>query len=92
MSRLRGLRDEIDRLDAEIVERLARRRAVVAEVARFKHEQGMTPVDPAREGEMRRALVAQGQALGVPEALVAGVLEAILQDSRAVVQGGAAGS
>ena len=61
---LAELRGEIDRIDAEIMDALARRFAVTDKVGRLKAEHGLNSVDPVREQEklqdLRRMAVEQG--------------------------------
>lgn len=82
---LAALRARIDETDRAIVALLAARRAIVEEMRALKASHDLPRIDPLREAEMRAALVAEGSRLGVPEALVLAVLDAILADSRALV-------
>jgi chorismate mutase len=85
-AQLTALRAEIDRVDLELLDALARRRAVVARIAQVKHAHALAGHDPVREAEMRSALLRQARQRAVPETLVNAVLDAILQDSRGVVE------
>ncbi|MBX7192348.1 MAG: chorismate mutase [Sandaracinaceae bacterium] len=85
MDHLAALRARIDETDRAIVALLARRRAIVEEMRVLKATHALPRIDAAREAEMRAALVTEAARLGVPEALVLAVLEAILADSRALV-------
>jgi isochorismate pyruvate lyase len=64
MSGLADLRREIDRLDAEILDLLARRFAVVQQVVAVKAREGLPAAIPTRVDEvianMRQRAVAQG--------------------------------
>ncbi|MBN2810150.1 MAG: bifunctional chorismate mutase/prephenate dehydrogenase [Deltaproteobacteria bacterium] len=51
-ARLAGLRGQIDDLDHQLVELLARRQKVVAEVVAFKKERQLSVYHPAREADM----------------------------------------
>jgi len=82
---LQSLRTEIDRLDRELVELLARRRDVVKRVADVKRRWALPVTDPAREQSMRRQLLEHAADRGVPAALITNVLDAVLLDSRALV-------
>ena len=84
---LSALRAEIDALDLAWLDVLARRRDVVARMRALKHGRALPRLDPERERAVRERLCAHGQARGVPEPLVGRVLDAILEDSRALVQG-----
>jgi chorismate mutase len=81
------LRREIDALDRALVDVLVARREVVERIGALKRARGLPAVDPLREARMRAAMVEQGASRGLPEPLVAAVLEAVLADSRALVSG-----
>lgn len=82
---LAALRARIDETDRALVALLAARRAIVEEMRALKASHDLPRVDPAREAQMRALLVTEAARLGVPEALVLAVLDAILADSRALV-------
>jgi chorismate mutase/prephenate dehydrogenase len=82
---LAALRARIDDTDRAIVALLATRRAIVEEMRTLKATHTLPRIDPAREAAMRAALVTEAARLGVPEALVLAVLDAILADSRTLV-------
>lgn len=84
---LSALRAEIDALDLAWLDVLARRREVVARMRALKRGHALPRLDPERERAVRERLRAEGRARGVPEHLVGRVLDAILEDSRALVQG-----
>ncbi len=54
---LSGLREEIDRVDEEILSLLVRRQAAAGAVGRIKEEQGMAVFDPVREREVLQKLI-----------------------------------
>ena len=62
---LLALRDEIDGIDDELVELLARRFEVTARVGRLKASAGLESVDPVREQEKleRLRLLAESRSL-----------------------------
>ncbi len=60
--RLDDLRREIDAFNAQILELLQQRGALVLEIARLKREQGLDGYDPSREEEMLRTLIASADA------------------------------
>jgi chorismate mutase len=82
---LAALRARIDETDRALVALLAARRAIVEEMRTLKATHDLPRIDPAREAQMRAALVTESARLGVPEALVLAVLDAILADSRTLV-------
>jgi chorismate mutase len=83
---LTALRAEVDRVDLELLDVLARRREIVARIASLKHARGLAGHDPAREADMLRLLLDEAARRGVPGALVSSVLDAILEDSRGLVR------
>ena len=54
---LSGLREEIDRVDEEILSLLVRRQAAAGAIGRIKEEQGMAVFDPVREREVLQKLI-----------------------------------
>ena len=54
---LSGLREEIDRVDEEILSLLTRRQAAAHAIGRMKAEQGMDVFDPVREKEVLQKLI-----------------------------------
>lgn len=72
-------------MDAQLVALLARRRALVEEVATLKAQNALPALDVGREAAMRAQLHRLGETQGVPPALLDAVLDAILQDSHGVV-------
>lgn len=78
---LTRLRDEIDAIDAELVELLARRLERVAEVGRVKHALGLPIYAPDREAAMFAARRAEAQARGLSPDLVEDVLRRTMRES-----------
>lgn len=72
------LRAQLDLLDAELIKLLARRADIVADVWKWKAENGVARIDPARESEMRERLLSQAQALGLSRTAVSDVLDRIV--------------
>lgn len=85
LDELAAQRVAIDRIDRAIVRLLGERRAVVAKLRALKTEHDLPRHDPAREASLRLALHAEARVHDVPSALVDAVLDAILDDSRALV-------
>lgn len=83
MGDLAGLRDELARIDDELVLLLAARMRVVGEVGRRKAEEGRAPFDRAREAEKMVELAAKADRLGVPRELVSDVFGVLFASSRA---------
>lgn len=82
---LASLRRRIDEADLAILSLLAKRRSIVEEMRALKAAHELPRIDAAREAQVRASLLAEGDRLGVPAALVGAVLDAILADSRALV-------
>jgi chorismate mutase/prephenate dehydrogenase len=76
-----ALRASIDELDHALVELLARRRALVAEVLAHKQRTGLPLLDPAREAHLLAERAAFAEAHGVPGDLAARVMTDILDSS-----------
>lgn len=54
---MEGLRQEVDRLNMEILELLSRRGDIVSEIGRIKITKGIETFDPARESDMLNRIV-----------------------------------
>ncbi len=76
------LRAEIDALDREILEALARRMAVVAEIARTKRAEGRPIRDFAREREILEGRAAAAAELGLAPGVIESIWRLILWASR----------
>jgi chorismate mutase/prephenate dehydrogenase len=94
---LEDLRAELSRLDGELVQTMARRQALVAEIGALKEGQGRPLRDFQREKLVLDGARAQAVALGLEPALAEEVLRALIRASlerqeRARVAGSGAGS
>ncbi|MFZ5440416.1 MAG: chorismate mutase [Myxococcota bacterium] len=78
---LETLRGKLDAIDAELIDVLARRAAVVDEIWAWKAAQGVGRVDPAREAAVRERLLARAEQLGLSRAAVSSILERIIGHS-----------
>jgi chorismate mutase/prephenate dehydrogenase len=76
------LRAMIDALDRDLLQTLARRVALVAEVAEVKRREGLRIRDPEREAEVLRAWMDQAQPLGLPVDEVESIVRLLLRASR----------
>lgn len=74
---LEELRHQIDNLDTELIATLSKRMGLVKQVATFKKEHGLPPLQPARWEEVMNARVAQAQSLGLSEDLVKEIMDTI---------------
>lgn len=76
------LRDEIEEIDAEIVESIARRTYVVESIARVKKERGMEIHDPDREEKVLDRVAERAEALDVDPDDVCEVFELLMDISK----------
>jgi chorismate mutase/prephenate dehydrogenase len=81
-ARLEGLRREIDHVDAQLVELLARRQRVIQQVAEVKQLQGLPTSHPAREENLISARRAQAQQAGLDPDYVEDLFRTLLRHSR----------
>ena len=75
------LRQQIDRLDDELLEILAKRMRVARDIGRYKRENGMPVVQPGRYNSLMRNRVTVGEAMGMSTEFVGSVLAAIHEES-----------
>lgn len=78
MTELRTLRAEIERVDDAIVELLARRALLVANLWVHKTEQGMPRIDPVREAEELARLRGRAVEFGLDPDAVEAVLRHVV--------------
>lgn len=76
------LRAQIDSLDQQLVELLARRRAVVEQVVRFKQQHALATHHPAREENLISTRRAQAAAAGLDPDYVEDLFRTVLRHSR----------
>lgn len=76
------LRDEIEEIDAEIVESIARRTYVVESIAEVKKERGMEIHDPEREEQVLERVAERAEALDVDPDDVREVFELLMEMSK----------
>ena len=79
---LSALRDQIDALDRDILQLLARRMAIVAELAGVKRDQGVRVRDAQREREIIRDRRERAESLGLSAELIESVFRLIMWASR----------
>ncbi|NQZ06141.1 MAG: bifunctional chorismate mutase/prephenate dehydrogenase [Algicola sp.] len=75
------LRDEIDSLDSQLVQLLAKRSKVTRQVGLYKTIKGVPVYVPARENELLAKRKKQAEALGVSPELVEDLLRRIMRES-----------
>ncbi len=75
------LRDEIDELDSQLVEILAKRRQVTSKVGALKSKVGMPIYAPDREASLIASRRLQAEEMGVDANLVEDILRRMMRDS-----------
>ena len=78
---LAGLRSEIDDIDAELLQLLARRMDVSAQIGEYKKQNNVTVVQMDRWKKILADHVATGADLGLSEEMITEIFEAIHQES-----------
>ncbi|MCH2135622.1 MAG: bifunctional chorismate mutase/prephenate dehydrogenase [Phycisphaerales bacterium] len=79
---LQRLRDGIDEVDRSIVDLLAKRHALIAEVAAVKRTTGVPIKDPGREASLLEARRSQATVDGLSPDMVEGLFRLLLRSSR----------
>lgn len=80
---LAPVREKIDQLDQALIELLAQRLSLVAEVGKIKHQHGLPVYAPEREAMMIEARRQEAEKLGVPAELVEDILRRLMRESYA---------
>ncbi|MDJ0953468.1 MAG: 3-deoxy-7-phosphoheptulonate synthase [Acidimicrobiia bacterium] len=78
-----SLRDEIDRVDRELIKLVARRLHSSVEIAKIKQVKGLEMRSPDREAELIEEAVVDGAALGVDRDYIEDLMTTVLEHSRA---------
>ncbi len=78
---LTALRDQIDEVDKALLDLLARRLHLVAEVGEVKSRHGLPIYVPEREASMLASRRKEAEALGVPPDLIEDVLRRVMRES-----------
>ncbi len=76
------LRAMIDALDRDLLQTMARRMSLVAEVAAFKREHGVRIRDAVREREVLADRRSRAEALGLPSGEIESIFRVLLRSSR----------
>jgi chorismate mutase/prephenate dehydrogenase len=79
---LQDLRRQIDQIDQELVRSLARRKALVEQVAEVKRQHGLPTHHPAREEDLISARRAQSAAAGLDPDYIEDLFRTVLRHSR----------
>ena len=75
------LRQQIDRINEELIELLARRARVTSEIGKYKKEHGMPVVQPNRYNNLMEQLVRNGEEMGLSEDFIRSILATIHEES-----------
>lgn len=78
---LESLRHQIDDINDELLELLARRMHVSEEIGKYKKEHGMPIVQPSRYNELMERLVNYGESLGLGTDFIKNILTSIHEES-----------
>jgi len=77
MKTLDDLRKEIDILDEELIQVLAKRTAVVKKIGEFKKQNSIKPLDEKRWAEVLNRVLTHAKKHNIPEELVKNIFEYI---------------
>lgn len=77
---LQSLRNEVDAVDAQIVDLLARRFRITAQIGQLKAAHALNAVDPAREAAQEARFRAMAHAHGLNPDLVVRVFRSIIDE------------
>lgn len=78
---LEQIRSQIDELDSQLVDLLAKRAKLTSEVGKYKSQTGLPIYVPKREAELIEKRRAEAEVKGVPPALVEDLLRRIMRES-----------
>ncbi len=81
MRTLEACREEIDRLDEQLLALLGRRFQVCREIGRHKRALGLATVQPTRAAEVRRRAVALGASAGLDARFVSALYDLIMAEA-----------
>ncbi len=79
--RLKLLRNEIDHIDDQLFELLAKRLKIAADIAQFKKDNDMPVLQTGRYDEILTKKISQAELLGLSPAYIMTILEAIHEES-----------
>lgn len=78
---LKVLREQIDALDSELVQILAKRSALTQKVGEFKSKTGLPIYVPSREAQLLESRKTQARQVGLSESLIEDVLRRVMRES-----------
>lgn len=79
---LEHIRQEIDKIDDEIINLLSKRKDLVREIAKIKKESNKPVLDKKREQEIIERLKTKAKEQGLDESFINSIFEIILKNSR----------
>lgn len=80
---LTPIREQIDQVDQALIQLLAKRLELVAEVGKIKHQHGLPVYAPEREAAMISARRDEAEKQGVPADLIEDILRRVMRESYA---------
>jgi chorismate mutase len=81
MERLEEFRRQLDELDGQLLDLLARRFDVCRQVAALKAEEQIPMMQPARVAEVKRRAVERGRSRGLAEAFVTALYDLVIAEA-----------
>ncbi|MEX0856454.1 MAG: chorismate mutase [Gemmatimonadota bacterium] len=82
MAELERLRDRILAVDAALIQTLAERQELVMQIGRAKAALGLPVLDPSREAQVVRRVVAHARTVGLEEETIRDVMWRIIASAR----------
>ncbi|MCY0850589.1 chorismate mutase [Sulfuracidifex metallicus] len=82
MTDISSVREEIDKVDEQILSLISLRFKLVGEVGKIKQKDGRTITDKRRENEVMEKWVSRARGLGIPESFVKSILPLIFSYSK----------
>ncbi len=79
-SELKILRDKVDSIDGEVVELLAKRFEVTAQIGKLKARESLSPVDPNREADQIKRYQHLAASKGLNPEVLVNVFRVIIDD------------
>lgn len=86
MTELDQLREQITRLDAQIIERIAQRQHLIRQVGEYKRKNNLPVYCPEREARLREFHDNICEQHNLPATMIAKVFEVLIEESRRTQQ------
>ncbi|MDO8552848.1 MAG: chorismate mutase [bacterium] len=74
---LQELRTQIDALDRDVINSLAKRTALVEQIGRYKAANSIKAVDEDRRDALKRMWIKSGESLGLPTEFITAIYDTI---------------